>query len=105
MIIPHVLDVQSRHISYILKHAFEHQVRLFDVTVDAESAWVQQVMDASVASLGFLESCTPGYYNNEGKPDGDLNRRNGTYAPGIMAFAKVLDEWQTDGTLSGIEFS
>ncbi len=103
--IPHVLDVQSRHISYILKHVFEHQVRRIDVTVDAEAEWVQKVMDASVASLGFLESCTPGYYNNEGKPDGDLNRRNGTYAPGIMAFAKVLDEWQADGTLSGIDFS
>ena len=103
--IPHVLDVQSRHIGYVLKHVFDHQVQRFDVTVDAEAGWVQEVMDASVASLGFLESCTPGYYNNEGKPDGELNRRNGTYAPGIMAFAKVLDEWQASGTLPGIDFS
>ena len=103
--IPHVLDVQSHHIGYILKHVFDHQVRRFDVSVEAEAAWVQKVMDASVASLGFLEACTPGYYNNEGKPNGELIRRNGTYAPGIMAFAQVLDEWRADERLSGIDFS
>ena len=36
-------------------------------TAEAEAAWVQKVIDASV-SVKFLESCTPGYYNNEGQP-------------------------------------
>jgi len=102
--IPHVLDVQSRHIGYILKHAHEHQVRTFDVTAEAEAAWVQKVIDASVMSLGFLEQCTPGYYNNEGQPNGLLIRRNGGYAPGIMGFASVLDAWRNEGKLDGIVF-
>jgi cyclohexanone monooxygenase len=102
--IPHVLDVQSRHITYILKHAHEHQVRTFDVTAEAEAAWVQKVIDASVMSVGFLEQCTPGYYNNEGQPNGLLIRRNGGYAPGIMGFASVLDAWRNEGKLDGIEF-
>jgi cation diffusion facilitator CzcD-associated flavoprotein CzcO len=102
--IPHVLDVQSRHIAYILKHAHEHQVGKFDVTAEAEAQWVQNVIDASVMSLGFLESCTPGYYNNEGQPNGLLIRRNGSFAPGIMAFASILDGWRAEGTLAGIAF-
>jgi cyclohexanone monooxygenase len=102
--IPHVLDVQSRHIGYILKHAHDRQVRTFDVTAEAEAAWVKQVFDASVMSLSFLEQCTPGYYNNEGQPNGELIRRNGGYAPGIMAFASVLDAWRNEGNLAGIEF-
>jgi hypothetical protein len=40
--IPHVLDVQSRHIGYILKHAHDHQVRTFDVTAEAEADWVKK---------------------------------------------------------------
>jgi cyclohexanone monooxygenase len=103
--IPHVLDVQSRHVSYIVEHAREHEVSTLDVTQEAEDAWVDTVVKASVASVGFLESCTPGYYNNEGRPNGELIRRNGTYAPGIMAFSKVLDEWRAEGNLAGLEFA
>ncbi len=102
--IPHVLDVQSRHIGHILAAARDRQARTFDVTPEAEAAWVQQVIDASVMSVGFLESCTPGYYNNEGQPNGLLIRRNGAYAPGIMAFSSILDAWRDEGSLAGIEF-
>ncbi len=103
--IPHVLDVQSRHVSYIIQHAREHEVRTIDVEERAENEWVQKVIDASLANLGFLEACTPGYYNNEGQPNGDMLRRNGPYAPGIMKFAKVLDSWREEGNLAGLEFA
>ena len=103
--IPHILDVQSRHVAYILKTAHDRQAQKVDVTSDAEQAWVKQVMDASVMSVDFLESCTPGYYNNEGQPNGPMIRRNGSYAPGIMAFSRVLDAWRAEGNLAGIEFN
>lgn len=103
--IPHILDVQSRHVAYILKTAHDRQAQMVDVTSEAEQAWVKQVMDASVMSVDFLESCTPGYYNNEGQPNGPMIRRNGSYAPGIMAFSRVLDAWRAEGNLAGIEFN
>ncbi len=103
--ITHVLDVQSKHVTHIINHAREHEVRTVDVEGEAEEAWVQKVVNASVASLPFLESCTPGYYNNEGRPNGELIRRNGAFAPGIMAFSKILDEWRGEGSLAGLEFS
>ncbi len=102
--IPHILDVQSRHVAYILKTAHDRQAQVVDVTSEAEQAWVRQVMDASVMSVDFLESCTPGYYNNEGQPNGPMIRRNGSYAPGIMAFSRVLDAWRAEGNLAGIDF-
>jgi cyclohexanone monooxygenase len=102
--IPHVIDVQARHIAYILKTAIERQSRLVDVTPEAEAAWVEKVIAASVMSLDFLQQCTPGYYNNEGQPQGELIRRNGGYAPGIMAFSRILDAWRAEGSCPGIEF-
>ncbi|MFN0148011.1 MAG: flavin-containing monooxygenase [Dehalococcoidia bacterium] len=103
--ITHVLDVQSRHISYIIDHARQHEARTIDVAGEAEQAWAEKVIAASVMSIGFLESCTPGYYNNEGQPNGEMIRRNGPYAPGIMKFSKILDEWREEGNLEGLEFS
>ena len=52
----------------------------------------------------FLESCTPGYYNNEGKP-GDRGVRNASYGAGSIAFIKVLEEWRDHGELAGLELT
>lgn len=102
--ITHVLDVQSSHIAYIVGEARKRGAERVDITKEAEDNWVQQVIAASAMNIKFLESCTPGYYNNEGFPDGELIRRNGAYAPGIMAFSKILDEWRAEGSLKGVEF-
>ena len=57
---------------------------------------------AMTAALGFFESCTPGYYNNEGKGQGGLS--SGVYAAGINSFNRVLVDWREKGDLEGIEF-
>jgi cyclohexanone monooxygenase len=103
--IPHVLEVQSRHIAYLIEQAREREVRTMDVSAEAEAEWVQKVIDASLASIKFLEACTPGYYNNEGQPNGDLIRQNGNYGHGIMAYAKILEAWRGEGNLAGLEFT
>jgi cyclohexanone monooxygenase len=103
--ITHVLDVQSDHVKHMVGYAREHEVRTIDVTQEAEDQWVDTIIKASVANLTFLENCTPGYYNNEGKPNGELIRQNGAYAPGIMAFSKLLDAWRDEGSFKGVEFT
>ena len=61
------------------------------------SSWPQN-------NLEFLESCTPGYYNNEGKP-GERSIRNGFYGAGSVAFIKVLEDWRAEGDLPGLELT
>lgn len=103
--ITHVLDVQSRHIAYVIQSARERGACTVDVQQEAEDAWVSTVVSASMANLTFLENCTPGYYNNEGQPNGELIRQNGAYAPGIMAFSNLLDSWREAGKLEGLVFA
>lgn len=100
----HVLDVQSRHISQVIAEARRRNADIVDVTQEAEDAWVQTVIDASRADIEFLESCTPGYYNNEGSPILGVFQRNGAYSPGIVAFDNLLTEWHESGIFSGLEF-
>ncbi len=101
---PHMLDEQSRHLAYILGHAFEHGIERIEAGEEAENEWVETIVRLAVNSQKFLEACTPGYYNNEGKP-GDRSARNGSYGTGSVAFIKVLEDWRADGTLTGLELT
>ncbi|HEY2359007.1 MAG TPA: NAD(P)/FAD-dependent oxidoreductase [Phenylobacterium sp.] len=101
---PHMINEQSKHVAYILKHAADHQVRLIEASEEAEKAWVQTIIDLSIMRQKFLEECTPGYYNNEGNVQA-ISSRNGSYGAGPVAFVKVLEDWRAEGSLEGLELN
>ena len=99
---PHLLDAQARHLAYILQQAAERGATVVETSEQAEAEWVQTIVELSVNNQKFLESCTPGYYNNEGKP-GDRSTRNSSYGLGGTAFMNLLERWRADGELAGLE--
>ncbi len=101
---PHALSEQSQHLAYIIKHALDNGFECIEASEEAEAEWVETIISLSRDSLGFLEECTPGYYNNEGKP-GERNGQNGFYGGGSVAFFKILDDWRAAGGLKGLELS
>ena len=101
---PHMLDEQARHLAYILKHAQENDVNVIEASQEAEDAWVQAVLDAAINRMDFLESCTPGYYNNEGHPN-QRAFRDGPYGGGSIAFVQMWEAWRRAGDLEGLELS
>lgn len=101
---PHMLNEQSKHLAYIIQECLARQVRVVEAGQDAEDAWVQTIISSAIMRQKFQEECTPGYYNNEGKPSA-LAARNGFYGHGPIAFAKLLEEWRGEGTLKGLELN
>jgi cyclohexanone monooxygenase len=101
---PHMINEQSKHLAYIIKEAGNHQARIVEASEEAENAWVQTIISLAIMRQKFFEECTPGYYNNEGKPNA-LAARNGSYGAGSVAFVKLLEDWRADGTLKGLELS
>ncbi len=101
---PHMIDEQARHCAYILEHARAHGVRVVETSEEAEQAWVDEIVRMAVNNQRFLEACTPGYYNNEGRP-GERSLRNGSYGAGAIAFIKVLEAWRAGGSLAGLELT
>jgi cyclohexanone monooxygenase len=99
---PHMLNEQSKHLAYIIRQAIERDAAVVEVTQEAEDAWVQTILDLAQFNLQFLESCTPGYYNNEGKPS-ERGVRNGFYGAGPVAFVQLLEQWRASGELDGLE--
>ena len=99
---PHMLDEQSRHIAYVVQQGRARQARAIEPTAEAEEAWVKTIIDSAIMRQNFQEMCTPGYYNNEGKPSA-LAARNGAYGLGPIAFVKLLEDWRAEGSLGGLE--
>ncbi len=98
-----MLDDQAQHIAYIIKEVMQRGARYSQPTREAEDAWVSTIRSLAVLNREFFETCTPGYYNNEGYIDegGGLNTE--AYGPGINAFNALLADWRAKGDLEGLE--
>jgi cyclohexanone monooxygenase len=99
---PHMLDEQGRHIAYIVRHALDRGVRTVEASEEAEAQWVNTIIAFSRMGREFLDSCTPGYYNNEGNLS-NLNAQNSFFGGGSILFFQMLQQWRDEGTLKGLE--
>jgi cyclohexanone monooxygenase len=100
----HMLDEQSRHIGHILGEVKARRVNTLEASADAETAWVDTIVKLARGRRDFLAACTPGYYNNEGRPDA-RTERNSQFWRGPMVFIRMLDEWRKAGTMPGLELT
>ncbi len=99
---PHSLNEQSKHMAYILKNCMEGNHRVVEASTAAESEWVDTIISMARNNQSFLNECTPGYYNNEGKPH-QRSLQNSNYGAGPVAFFRVLDDWREQGEMIGLE--
>jgi cyclohexanone monooxygenase len=99
---PHMLAEQAIHVAHVVKHCMQNQVRVLEATPEAEEEWVQTIVKLAILRRKFLEECTPGYYNNEGKP-AERSEQNGFYGAGPVAFVKVLEDWRAEGKMQGLD--
>ena len=97
-----MFDDQARHISYIIAEAMARGARTVEPTQQAVDEWVGVINSFYVGGGGFLETCTPGYYNNEGAPTGGSGFF-GAYTPGPAAFNRLLEDWRATRELPGLE--
>ena len=101
---PHLLDEQAKNLAYIIKTGAEKGLQRVEVSEEGEAGWVQQCIDKARNAGDFLENCTPGYYNNEGKTS-ELSTQNGWYGGGSIEFFKILEDWRSEGHLEGMDLS
>ena len=75
----------------------------FEPTTEAVDAWLRVLEESAYSNGDFGETCTPGYYNNEGKPTEGPGWFGGTYGGGAQAFFGILRDWRAKGDLEGID--
>jgi cyclohexanone monooxygenase len=101
-----MLETQAEHIAYILDEVMRRGARSVQPTSEAESAWVSEIRSGALYSKAFFESCTPGFYNNEGHyGDGVGSLIGESYALGLNQFNVLLEEWRERGMLDGLDLT
>jgi cation diffusion facilitator CzcD-associated flavoprotein CzcO len=102
--ITHNLTEAGTTIAAVVAHAIEVGADDVEVTEAAEQAWVRLLESSSRGFLGNPD-CTPGYYNNEGKPIGRREHLNGSgYPEGPVAYFHYIEAWRNSGDFEGLEF-
>ncbi|PVE09853.1 flavin-containing monooxygenase [Streptomyces scopuliridis] len=94
----HVLDEQAVHVAEVIAEARKRDARYVEPTEQAEAAWVATIRQKAADLYTFQAECTPGYYNNEGRP----RERSESYGDGPVAFHALLKRWREDGGMSDV---
>ena len=97
-----MLDGQAQHLAYLIGQVKERGATTVEPSAEAEAEWVATVKQFAASSYEFFESCTPGFYNGEGKPGTGVGLVEQGYAPGMNAFSRLLVEWREKGDLEGL---
>ena len=101
---PHMLEEQAQHISALVTHAKAQEARVMEPTPEAEAGWVQTIKEKALNSKGFLEACTPGYYNNEGYVNDGEGFIGASYGGGPIEFYDLVRKWR-EGDKKGLKLS
>jgi cation diffusion facilitator CzcD-associated flavoprotein CzcO len=102
---PHMLEEQSRHITELIQHTKAQEARSLEPTPEAEAEWVATIRRKAIHNQRFLRECTPGYYNNEGKPTENTGLFGEQYGGGPVEFHEIIREWRSDGQMKGLKLA
>ncbi|KAB7754960.1 flavin-containing monooxygenase [Mycolicibacterium mucogenicum] len=100
-----MFEQQAEHIAYIIAEAIKRGAATVEPSQAGQDAWVATIRELAFDNSAFDNSCTPGYYNNEGRGFGAATRSflGEVYTPGFYAFDDLLKAWRDAGDLDGLE--
>ena len=99
-----MFEQQAKHIAYIIAEAQNRGATTVEPSQEGQDTWVQTVRELALDNSAFELSCTPGYYNNEGRGAavGNGSFLGDFYSPGFYAFDELIAAWRDKGDLDGL---
>jgi cyclohexanone monooxygenase len=96
----YMLNGQATHIAHVITEVKTREAKSVEPTPEAEAEWVKRVTGPTFMSA-YQDICTPGYYNGEGKHDGQgfLEAQD---PDGAVRFYEMLARWREQGDLEGL---
>jgi cation diffusion facilitator CzcD-associated flavoprotein CzcO len=100
---PHMLNEQARHLAYVIRRALDEGLSQVEATAEGVQQWVERCIEKAGSATAFLQDCTPGYYNNEGRLS-ERSVQNGFYGGGTGSpeFLAILEAWREEGSMRGL---
>ncbi len=96
----YMLDGQSKHVAHLVAETKARGLQSIEPTPEAEAEWVRLVTEPNFMT-DYQSTCTPGYYNGEGKQEG-TGFLESFYPDGAVLFQRMLEEWREKGDFEGL---
>ena len=100
----HTADAQTSYIAKVISACRQNGKSSVELTQAAENGWVEQILAGSNARRAFMENCTPGYANREGRPEASLELNTG-YSGGGIRYLQLLETAGTDNRFPDLIFN
>ena len=86
-----MFEQQAKHIAYIIAEAQSRGATTVEPSQEGQDAWVTTVRELAIDNSAFELSCTPGYYNNEGRggAEGNGSFLGDFYSPGLLRLRRA----------------
>src|SRR6266851_1886669 len=96
----YMLEGQATHIAHVMAEVKAREAKAVEPTREAEAEWVERVTRKTFMT-DYQSACTPGYYNGEGKQEGQgfLEAQD---PDGAVRFYEMLARWRQQGDLEGL---
>ena len=88
---------------FVIQDAERAGIRVVEPSEIAEQSWLETITASNAVRSSFQSECTPGYYNNEGRPGEGPGWFGGNYGGGAQAFFAILRDWRAADDLAGLE--
>jgi cation diffusion facilitator CzcD-associated flavoprotein CzcO len=96
----YMLNGQATHIAYVVEQVGARGGKAVEPSEDAQTEWVRLVTGRTFMT-DYQNTCTPGYYNGEGKSDGQ-GFLEAQYPEGAVRFYEMLKQWREQGNFDGL---
>jgi cyclohexanone monooxygenase len=96
----YMLNGQATHIAHIVAQMDAREAKSVEPTLEAEAAWVTLLTTPNFMTE-YQKICTPGYYNGEGKNEGQ-GFIEVQYPEGAVPFYNMLADWREKGDFEGL---
>ncbi len=96
----YMLNGQAVHIAHLITQVGTRDAKSIEPTLEAEDEWVKLVTSPTFMTE-YQNTCTPGYYNGEGKNEGHGFIET-QYPDGAVPFYDMLAAWRAQGDFEGL---
>ena len=95
---PHMVGEQARHAAAVVRRMLDADVKIMDVTPQAEADWANTIAAKSKVNIEYIKACTPSYINSEGNLT-ELSKQPvaTAYGGGPFEYFAILNQWRERG--------
>lgn len=101
------INETARHTADTISRCLKDGVVRVEPTRAATYNWLRIILGTLLDSAAYNASCTPGYYNNEGRPPRNILAalRSAPYMGSALDWVQQLEAWRAEGAMRGLKLT